>query len=62
MFNNIDTAEKLIVTTEKDAMRLSHPNISSEVGDLPIYYQKIEVEIDNREEFDTIIYNYVAQA
>ena len=37
-FNSLPTRRKLVVTTEKDAMRLRTPAAIKLIGDLPIYY------------------------
>jgi tetraacyldisaccharide 4'-kinase len=49
----------IIITTEKDAMRLIGGSFESEILKQPWFYQTIEVEIDNKEEFDKEILNYV---
>ncbi|NNF01185.1 MAG: tetraacyldisaccharide 4'-kinase [Bacteroidia bacterium] len=62
IFNNIDDTNKLIVTTEKDAMRLLHPAILSDIRSLPIYFQEIKIEIENKTQFDKMIVDYVKKA
>lgn len=49
----------LIVTTEKDAMRLVNQTWSNKLNNYQWVYQSIEVEIDEHEEFDRIIREYV---
>ena len=49
----------IIITTEKDAMRLIGTSFENEILKHPWFYQTIEVEIDNKEEFDKEILNYV---
>ncbi len=60
-FGAIDADKKIIITTEKDAMRLLHPKFENLIIDLPIYYVPIESEIQekDKEEFDNLILNYV---
>lgn len=60
-FDNIFTKNKIIVTTEKDAMRLFFPKIPDILKDLPIYYIPIEIKIhrDFRNDFNDQIINYV---
>ena len=56
-FESIKEENKFIVTTEKDSMRLqSYDKLSQ----YPIYYLDIEIEIiENKNEFDKLISNYV---
>jgi len=60
-FNKLNDNNKLIITTEKDIMRLSLPNILNEIQKLPIYYVPIEICFHNndKKEFDSHILNYV---
>lgn len=59
-FDNIANASKIIVTTEKDAMRLRNPEIEKSINHLPIFYIPIEVVIHQDEEkFNKIILDYV---
>lgn len=37
-FNNIIAKNKIILTTEKDKMRLQNPELKNAINDLPIYY------------------------
>ena len=56
-FENIQSGNKFIITTEKDAMRLKS---FKELEKYPIYYLCIEIEIINKKnEFDKLIENYV---
>lgn len=52
---------KLIITTEKDIMRLSLPEIKEQIEELPIFYLPIEVCFhgNDKEEFDNKILKYV---
>ncbi len=60
-FSNLIGNNKLIITTEKDLMRLSLPKISSLINDLPVFYIPIEVNFhgDDKKNFDQQITNYV---
>ncbi len=60
-FNNLYGNNKLIITTEKDIMRLSLPEIKQQIEDLPIFYQPIEIAFhgNGKEEFDSKILKYV---
>lgn len=61
IFNNIATENKIILTTEKDAMRLGLPAFQKIVNDLPIFYIPIEIGFHEKdqEEFNEQIINYV---
>ena len=50
-----------IITTEKDIMRLSLPEIYNELKELPIFYIPIEICFhgNDKEEFDNKILKYV---
>ena len=59
-FEAFTTQQKIIVTTEKDLMRLKNPAIWSKVNEmaisvLPIYFSFKEIQA----EFDDLIINYV---
>jgi tetraacyldisaccharide 4'-kinase len=59
-FDNIANQSKIIVTTEKDAMRLRNPGIDEAVQKLPFFFLPIEVQIHQEEEkFNKIIIDYV---
>ncbi len=62
-FENIYTRNKIIITTEKDAMRLCLPEVPEFISDLPIYYIPIEIKIhrDFRKDFNDQIINYVTE-
>ena len=56
-FENIQGSDNIILTTEKDAMRLKS---ISELKHLPIYFQEIEIEIiGNQEKFNNRINQYI---
>jgi tetraacyldisaccharide 4'-kinase len=62
-FETIYTRNKIIITTEKDAMRLSLPEVPEFISDLPIYYIPIEIKLhrDYRKDFNDQIINYVTE-
>jgi tetraacyldisaccharide 4'-kinase len=59
-FNNMESDSKIILTTEKDAMRLKGMSIHDELKN-KIYYIEIQVEFrkDTTQEFNNKIYSYV---
>ena len=60
-YNNLKGNNKILITTEKDFMRLSLPEILQELNDIPFYYIPIEIYFlgNGKENFDTQINNYV---
>lgn len=52
---------KIIITTEKDAMRLLHPKFENLINEIPIYYLPIEAEIHEKDKewFDNKVKEYV---
>ncbi len=59
-FANIVNPNKIIVTTEKDAMRLRNPDIDSTIQKLPFFFLPIEVQFHQDEEkFNQAIIEYV---
>lgn len=60
-FNNITSSPKIIITTEKDAMRLDKTGLVEVLHELPMYYIPIETTFDEKEksEFDKLITDYV---
>ncbi|UKJ07055.1 tetraacyldisaccharide 4'-kinase [Solitalea lacus] len=61
VYNANSSLQKVIITTEKDAMRLLSPSLQQEVEQLPIHYIPIKAEICDRfkQDFDNKILNYV---
>ena len=51
----------VIITTEKDAMRLLNGPLQSKIDENPWYYQEIEVKLDDQEKFDRVIKEYVQE-
>ena len=60
-FNKVSSENKVIITTEKDAMRLDKPGLVEVLHKLPIYYIPIETTFDEKEktEFNQLITDYV---
>lgn len=60
-FNDIFSKKKIIVTTEKDAMRLSDPTLKDLLNKLPVFYIPIEIAFHNsdKEKFDEDIRDYI---
>ena len=59
-FNTLDEADKIIITTEKDAVRL-HSYVA-QLKDLPIFVLPVEVDFKNKtEEFNEKITSYVTR-
>jgi tetraacyldisaccharide 4'-kinase len=59
IFDNIANSKKLILTTQKDWMRLQQGYLKVVLNDLPVYVQPIAIEIDNQIDFNQTILNYV---
>lgn len=58
--NSIEGGNKIVVTTEKDAMRLKDGHINELVNTLPLYVLPIEVDFkDKTQEFNETILQYV---
>lgn len=58
-FDEFEGGNKIIVTTEKDAMRLKGTDLEDTVNTLPLYVLPIEVDFkDKTQEFNEIIINY----
>lgn len=62
-FCNIVGKNKVIVTTEKDRMKLSSPELLEILKDLPVFYQPIEVDFykEDKAWFDKQILEYVGK-
>lgn len=60
-FHSIPTENKIILTTEKDVMRLKLPEFKAILDDLPIFYMPIEIDFyeHEKEEFNEQIIHYV---
>lgn len=60
-FEEIVSLNKIIITTKKDAMRLSSPEILKIIGHLPVFYWPIHVDLhkEDKEAFNRQILDYV---
>ena len=59
IFDNFVSAEKIIVTTEKDAVRLMHSDVKMNIQSYPWYYQAMTVKIEEESKLLKKIYSYV---
>jgi tetraacyldisaccharide 4'-kinase len=61
-FDNIANPSKIIVTTEKDAMRLRNPDLDNSIQKLPVFFLPVQVCIHQDEDkFNQLILNYVRE-
>lgn len=62
-FTDLYSPNKLLVTTEKDAMRLLQPELVEIAKKMPVYFLPIETEIhkEDKQQFDQQILNYVRE-
>lgn len=58
-FDTFASENKVIVTTEKDFMRLKKDEFNALIQQKPWFYQSISVQIDRESEFNERIQNYV---
>ncbi|NQV03219.1 MAG: tetraacyldisaccharide 4'-kinase, partial [Bacteroidia bacterium] len=60
-FDDIPTRKKVLVTTEKDLMRLKTPELSNFIKRLPLFYLPIKIDFhgENKDQFDQTIVDYV---
>lgn len=61
-FNKIQNTDKLVVTTEKDAMRLIKSENAKHIQNLPVYYVPITVKMSEEEQFNTMIIQKIIQS
>jgi tetraacyldisaccharide 4'-kinase len=61
VFNNLLAKDKVIITTEKDAMRLEKPEFRPFIEGMPFYYIPIRVEFHRSDDqkFDQVVQAYV---
>lgn len=62
IFDNFARESKIILTTEKDMIRLQGKNFSEAMADYPWYYIPIQIDINKEEQFKQEIFNYVEKA
>ncbi|MBL4753019.1 MAG: tetraacyldisaccharide 4'-kinase [Flavobacteriales bacterium] len=62
-FDNIANENKIILTTEKDAMRLAIPGVAKAFENLPIFYLPIKIKFqdDDGKKFNKQIIDYVTK-
>jgi tetraacyldisaccharide 4'-kinase len=62
-FHDLPTQKKIIVTTEKDVMRLKTPELSTYLKNLPLFCVPMEIDFHgaDKEKFDNEILRYVKQ-
>jgi tetraacyldisaccharide 4'-kinase len=60
-YHDLPTQKKIIITTEKDMMRLKAPVLSTKLKNLPLFFVPIEVDFHgtDKENFDNEIKRYV---
>ncbi len=59
-FDDIFSTNKIIITTEKDAMRLIKTNLINYMKEYPVYYIPMEVKFhSSKESFDKLVIDYV---
>lgn len=63
IFDNIANHKKIIITTEKDWMRIQHGKLKIVFNDLPVYVQPISFEFNDEDKqyFNQLILNYVRE-
>ncbi len=61
LLESVSNKNKIILTTEKDAMRLSDPSIKKLISELPVYYVPIKIEFEEKDglQFNQQILSYV---
>lgn len=64
IYKQISNNQKIIITTEKDAMRLKDPKFAPALNQLPLFMLPIEALIgpSDRQKFDALILNYVRKS
>jgi tetraacyldisaccharide 4'-kinase len=62
-YDDLPSQKKILITTEKDVMRLRIPDLSAILKTMPIYYIPIEVDFhgDDKQSFDKSILDYVEE-
>lgn len=50
-----------VLTTEKDAVRLTGKELATALKDLPVFYQQMSVRIDREKDFNELLTNYVTR-
>jgi tetraacyldisaccharide 4'-kinase len=62
-FDDLPSQKKVIITTEKDLMRLKIPELAHQLRSMPLFYIPISVEFHGNDKaaFDQAITGYVAK-
>jgi tetraacyldisaccharide 4'-kinase len=62
-FHDLPTQKKILITTEKDVMRLKTPELSTYLKNLPLFCVPMEIDFHgaDKEKFDNEILRYVKQ-
>jgi tetraacyldisaccharide 4'-kinase len=62
-FMDLPSRKKIIITTEKDMMRLNTPEFGNLLKDLPLFYIPMQIDFHEKDkmEFDKLILDYVGQ-
>jgi tetraacyldisaccharide 4'-kinase len=63
VFNATNTSQKIIVTTEKDFARLSHPSLKKIIEQLPVYILPVTVEftLEDKKTIQELLINHVRE-
>jgi tetraacyldisaccharide 4'-kinase len=63
-FDDLPTQKKVMITTEKDFMRLKNPSFGNLLKNWPLFYIPIEIEFhgDDKESFENEVFKYVAKS
>lgn len=61
-FNNNPNPDKIIITTEKDAVRLNQASVVEQLGKLPIFYIPIHIKVREEAEFEEEIIRYLSSS
>ncbi len=61
VFRNMPEKNKIIITTEKDAIRMRETHLSGFLQDLPLYYLPVRIGFHSgsRQSFDSLVLDYV---
>jgi tetraacyldisaccharide 4'-kinase len=62
IFDNFASSEKIILTTEKDSMRLIKNGLINQLQMKPWYCIPITIHLDQEDDFNKIVLNYVEKA
>ncbi len=60
-FDRTVSRSKVVITTEKDAMRLIQPGLLETLGDIPVYYLPVSVVFheEDKQKFDRMIHEFL---